>query len=319
MEISRSHRDAKVSLPFASSDELVSVEFENLRHSSKYVFGTVDPTPEDVAGDVMYVNKDTGVIYISDSDKEPVEMRARFYPETVSIDVPLEFINYCGKFNVKWTYEVDGVEHVENQQHDVIQPLFTPDELRAFDGDFANSSDNDIKRLERIVRGIIETVTGQSFELSYGVETVRSHNGGTLVPPKRVVSLDGYSGYVAGVKSAVESDGWIIRAYSPMEYTTKMYANPIRDTYLTNAFKEGTYRIRGEWGYRSVPERISLAAMLLAQEYGCRESAWRDKYVEQMKNVDWTVTFNPGAFAGTGNIKVDQILTSYTLNKLVVI
>lgn len=319
MEITRNSRTAKVSLPNALAPEIISIRFENVRDSVLYIFGEDAPTETHVMDGSVYVNSDTGMSYIADSEGQPVSNGNKFNPLTVSVSIPYDFVTYCGKFDIKWTYLVNGREYTEVQQHTVIQPLFTAQELRDFDPDFKNANDGAILRLERVVRAVIERITGQKFELTYGVESARSHNGGTLVMPKRAVVLDGYSGYVAGVKASVESDGWIVRAFAPFEYTTKMYANPIHDTYLKSAFREGIYRLRGEWGYRSVPEQIVLAALLLAQEYGCRESSWRDKYVETIKNVDWGVTFDSRAFAGTGNVKVDQILQSYTLNKMVVI
>lgn len=320
MEIVRNSRAAKVILPSASADEVVSVEFENPFYYSKFNFGTADPTPEDVAGGLMYVESDTGYTYKAGSDGTPERFEInKFNPEAVSMEVPYEYVTYCGKFNVKWTYRVDGVAYVESQQPDVVQPLFTPEELQEFDADFESVDVLAIRRLERIVRAIIERHTGQSFELSYGVQIARSHNGSTLVLPKRAVALDGLSGHIGGVYSTLESDGWIVRARTPFEYTTKMYSNPINSESLRPAFREGTYPLKGEWGYTSVPDQITLAAMLLAQDYGCRESAWRDKYVETIKNVDWGLSFNSQSFVGTGNVKVDQILQAYILNKMVVI
>lgn len=286
MEIIRNDRESKVKFPFASTDEITSVVFER------------------------------GGIDVVTAELSDITQTSEGIPE---IEVPYSFLRYCGKFDVRVDFEVDSKSYTEVQQHTVIQPLFTTQELREFDSDFVNSSDAAIRRLERAVRAIIERITGQKFELSHGVETARSYNGQTLVMPKRIVTLEGSKGFILGVNSSVESDGWVVRALNPMYYSVDPYVNPIHDPYSSYSFREGSYRISGEWGYRSVPEQINLAALTLAQEYGCRESAWRAKYVETIKNVDWGVTYHENAFVGTGNVNVDKILESYILNKMVVL
>lgn len=319
MEITRNSRTVQVSLPYADTSELISVRFENASSLTHYNFGEDAPTDADVFAGAGYINSDTEVTYVADDLGHPESIGNKFTPDLVAVSVPYDFVTYCGKFDVKWTYTVAGKEYTETQQHDVVQPLFTPAELKAFDDDFNTISENAINRLERTIRAIIERTTGQTFELTYGTQVARSHNGGTLVLPKRAVALDGYKGLVAGVPSSLESDGWIVRAQQPWTMVSHMSTNPIYEPYAVSSFREGTYKLSGEWGYRSVPDQIVLAAMILAQDYGCKESVWRDRYIESMKASDWGVIFHDKAFVGTGNVKVDQILQSYTLNKMVVI
>lgn len=310
-----------------SATELKSVKISNNSHEVLMVM--VDELPEEasVSDNTYYIDRATGTSHLrrfSDNVWSWSTTSGVFDPESLSIKIPLEFVRYCGKFEVQWEYSVEGEfaeSYTDIQQHTVIQPLFTPRELKEFDPDFENMgvTDTAIMRLERVIRAIIERSTGQKFELSYGTEMGRSYNTSSLILPKRLVYLEGYSGYISGVRSTVESDGWIVRARYPHVNIHVMNANPIYDVYTTNGFKDDLYHLKGEWGYRSVPEQIKLAAMLLAQDYGCRESVWRDRYIEMMKNVDWSIQYHDKAFEGTGNIKVDTILESYMVNNMVVV
>ena len=137
--------------------------------------------------------------------------------------------------------------------------------------------------------------------------------------PKRAVWLEGVRGTIAGSRARVESDGWIVRALQPLSSVSYIGANPIYDVWERPAFELGSVPLTGEWGYYTVPEQIALAAMTLAQDYGCRESVWRDRYITNMKNANWSFEFNDKSFTGTGNVKVDLILQSYTLNSMVII
>lgn len=334
MEIVRNSRDAKVLSPAVKDvSEIKRLRIRNGSWGLEAVYDFGDGAPEasnveerSLKVERRYVDRQTGDLYAFNyPDTEWVlDVESWFDTDMLAAPVDPYFTRYCGKFEVSWTYVVPGSmggDHVDSQQHVVYEPLFTPDELKVFDEDFErkNVSDAAINRLERIVRAVIERSTGQKFELSYGTVTARSYNGASLVVPKRVVSLEGSSGMINGVSCTVESDGWLIMARKPHRNIHILDANPIYDVYTTTGFKEEHYTLRGEWGYTSIPEQIKLAAMLLAQDYGCRESVWRDRYIEMMKNVDWSIQYHSGAFQGTGNIKVDQILQSYILNKMVVV
>lgn len=317
MEITRGARDAKVAIPSVTNvAELKSVRFRNLKSDTKIVFG--EPAVP-LVGD-WYADTSSNDVYVFEQGSWKEIPYIAFDPTTFSITVPYTYAYYAGKFDVEWEYEVQGKTYTETHQHSVIEPLFTKTELEEFDEDFKKMTAGDIKRLERIIRALIERITGQKFELSYGVHRARSLNGNSLMMPKRVVALEGMSGQVAGIRANVESDGWIVRAVQPRVLDDLMnYTNPIFDLFASTGFSREYYDIKGEWGYRSVPEQIKMAAMMLAQTYGCREDVWRDKYVKMMKNVDWSAQFDERTFAGTGNVKVDRILESYTLNKMVVI
>jgi hypothetical protein len=79
------------------------------------------------------------------------------------------------------------------------------------------------------------------------------------------------------------------------------------------------YSITGEWGYYSVPEDITEAAMLLANDYACGDNLYRDRYLEVIKSGDWNMGFSNRAWDGTGTARADQLLEPYLRTGMVII
>ena len=87
-----------------------------------------------------------------------------------------------------------------------------------------------------------------------------------------------------------------------------------------NLFKQDArYEVFGTFGWSTIPEDVLFCVRLLVKDYFCRDTAWRVKYVEMIKASDWSITFNAGRHLKTGNIVVDQILSLYSPNQLVMI
>lgn len=73
------------------------------------------------------------------------------------------------------------------------------------------------------------------------------------------------------------------------------------------------FKITGDWGYPSVPNPVKEAARLLINDYGCREAAYRDRYLQSMKAADWRLQFTSRSWEYTGNVRADQLLSEYVL------
>jgi hypothetical protein len=194
-----------------------------------------------------------------------------------------------------------------------------------WDPDFGVLTDAQVSRLEKNVRGIIEQVTGQRFNYEYDVLEFKGSGGAVVSLPKRLVSASGLydpSGGLALTYVRAGNDGWTLTARRETTWIDSMSStNPIRNPFKTwGKFNEGTmYRIAGYFGYESIPEDVALCARLLAEDYGCDESVWRDRYIANIRAADWRFEFGAGAFRGTGNVKVDQILQKYTLNRMAIL
>lgn len=268
-----------------------------------------------------------------DIDTAPTS--ARFQRGTLDIVVPITDTNKAvipyditrvdGPFDVVWSYSVQGKAYTKTDEHHVITPYFTKDELVAWDSDFALLDDAAVLRLENNVRGVIQTVTDQKFGLEYETISFKGTGGPMVSLPKRLVSTDGLndpSGVLLDSTVWIGNDGWTLNTKNfPTWVDDLASTNPIRNPFVAyGAFGKDTYySLTGYWGYESVPSDISLAAKILAEDYGCDESLWRDRYIGNIRAADWRFEFNTGAFQKTGNVKVDQILGKYTLNRMVVL
>jgi hypothetical protein len=237
--------------------------------------------------------------------------------------IPYKITAVGGDFDVHWTYTVEGHEFNRIDNHRVVTPMFTKPALLAWDQDFALLSDSKIVSLERIIRNVIESVTGQTFNYEYASITVPGSGGSVVSLPKRLVtaeSLNDRTGELLDSTVYRKNDGWTLSVFSEPSWVERKFTAPITAPWERyGSFRADTqYTISGYWGYASIPSDIAMAALLLAEDYGCDESLWRDRYVANMRSADWRFEFDARAYEGTGNVKVDRLLQKYTLNRMVV-
>ena len=240
--------------------------------------------------------------------------------------IPQEIISLGGDFTVTWTYTVGGKEYFKKEDHRVVTPVFTKASLVAWDPEFSSLSDDKIFRLENIIRSVIEHITGQKFNYEYKTIGFQGSGGSKIGLPSRLVDASGIydpNGGLLDVAVYPDNDGWTLAINNGPTWVDNLASStaPITNPwYLRGIFKNGQqYFITGYFGYHTVPEDISLAAKILAEDYGCDESLWRDRYLASIRAVDWRFDFRPEAFKKTGNVKVDQILEKYTLVGMAVV
>lgn len=239
--------------------------------------------------------------------------------------VPYSVTRTDGRFTLKWNYTVDGDAYTKTEIHEVVTPVFSRDELIAWDSDFTLLEEEKTDRLERIIRAVIEHFTGQEFGYKRSNVSVRSSGGIRLSLPQRLVEPVTVNG-VAAASFETSNDGWILGFRSATSWlddlpafpygSETMWSDPL---YGRRWFSEGYHAVDGYFGYHSIPDDIQLAALILAGTYGCDEDSWRERYIETIRAGDWAIAFNSQAYSGTGNATVDKILQKYTLNKMVIL
>lgn len=235
--------------------------------------------------------------------------------------VPYAVTYSDGPFRVKWTYTVGATTYIREEEHDVVTPLFSAAELRAFNASFATLSDSKIVELESIVRKIIEGAVGQRFGYRKGTIKVYGSDKSTLRTGERLISVDSLDNY--GDLRIVNNGFGVQRAGWSWDGDTVSVAGPIRDPRFgqrTDIFGRNLpIVISGEFGWLSVPNDVKQAALLLAEEFSCKEAAWRDRYLTSVKASDWQFQFDPLAFAGTGSVTVDRLLEPYSVSSMYII
>lgn len=235
--------------------------------------------------------------------------------------IPFSITSNDGVFEIEWTVDVAGDSHVITETHEIVTPVFSKSDL-FLDSDLNTLTDEQVQRLESLVRKVIEAHTGQTFGLRKGYTLAYGSNNSTLTLSERVASLDdsGYrvsSGGYALFSSKRVSDDVNIKVPAEEE----AFYNRVHGVSTSaGKFRSGTrYRVYGTFGWTAVPEDIKLAALALAEEFSCDESLWKDRYIKAIRAADWRFDFSEQAFAGTGSVTADHLLAKYIVNRAVVI
>jgi len=240
--------------------------------------------------------------------------------------IPYSVVFDGGEVVVEWTYTVEGKVYNRLDQFNVVTPLFTQQELHDYDTQFDVLSADQVVTLEKFVRLIIESYTGQSFGLESGKMVLYGNGTSVLQSPKRIINLDGY---FSGAAYKVVSDGFGIEVYRGVTPGVGVVVGnlegggPIYDPYpyghngqYRNNFR---YEVSGTFGWPAVPEEVKQAALILAGEFSCNEATWRDRYIKSIRAADWRFDFNSQAFSGTGSASADALLNKFIVNRMAVI
>jgi len=260
-------------------------------------------------------------------------------PETVgSIEVWKAYIGLAhtqgGTFDVVWEFTIDGnpVEKVDS--FEVVTPyvsLSAAKEALAL----ATVSDEDIMRIERRVRKIINRYCGQSFDLETGTKIVRGQGSENIRLPKRLNKVNSITQHVTGAALEgyeIRHNGLVLRRSYPsyasenVVWITNPIFNPFYDV-KSDTFWGGSvpfaydveWDITGEWGYHSIPSEVQEAALILMEQYLCSDDLYRQRYVNTMASADFRYSTHDKAWQGTGNAVADYLLRDYVWDAISVI
>lgn len=239
-----------------------------------------------------------------------------------------------GILTINWA---DAVDFLREQQIEVVTPLVSLAKLRTlFPGE--NKQDSELMELEQTVRVFIQAYTGQSYGLFRGSKTFAGTGSQRILLDQRVNSISGFAGAFGSSPDPTQNlnlvtigaDGWSLLINHKTWLTVKD-APPeelwvgqggvirVPPSYLKE-FDEGAfYTVTGVWGYEFVPDEVQEAAMLLANDFSCTESIYRDRYLESIKIQQDTIIYHPGAFRGTGNARADLLLGKFRRSGMVII
>lgn len=240
---------------------------------------------------------------------------------------------------VRWSYNVNSIPVVQVDYYQVETPYATVSETMDFlqfgsDPSQLNYvNEKSISSAEKVARTIIEGYTGIKFYTYYGSQEVYGIGANTIQLTEKMLTIDqmyenqilvfdgtqnpvydtfGYnteispSGYQLRIWYPAFPDGWN-NEMDPVVYE----AGRFRDQYL--------YKFVGQIGYKYVPEDIKLACMLLINDILSNDYNWRNKYLSQVELSEISFKMAGGAFNGTGNITVDNILDQYRKTNIVII
>ena len=240
---------------------------------------------------------------------------------------------------IVWAYSINSVAFTQYDYYRVSQVYATVSDIIDFMGfgstpyDLNYQSPEKITAAEKLARTIIDGYTGQSFSTYYGSQEVFGTGSDAAELTERALTLDkvwendilvidntvdpyintfGFALEISPTGRAIRivNAGWDVRYDNQVDPLVLYYGR----------FRAGTrYKFQGQIGYKYVPEDIKIAAMLLVGDILANDFNWRNKYLSKVNLSEISFEMAGGAFNGTGNVTVDNILDQYRNVNIIII
>jgi hypothetical protein len=223
-------------------------------------------------------------------------------------------------------YSADSVDVL------VKRPYATVSEIKnyfnnSFDGiasTLDDQSDSFIQKLERKARYLINAYTSNEFRFEYKTVGAYGQNTDLLHLGQRIESFDKITSddlviYDSTEDTPVDLLGATV-GIAPSKFGIKVVSEGVNITEwvdqnpLVNPSyfgKDSSYLVRGEYGWKAVPEDIKAATYELINDFMCNDSIYRNKGLKSIQNDSFNIQFADGMLNGTGNLYVDSLLSQY--------
>ena len=247
--------------------------------------------------------------------------------------------NIVRVLKIVWTYQINGIDFTTEDFYRVSMVYATVSDIMDFLGFGASpnainyQSPEKIIAAEKVARTIVEGYTSQTFYPFYGSQEVFGKGGDAVSVIQKILTLDKvwendmllidntvnpvYNTFGFGLEISptgfavrIVNAGWDVR-YDNQVDPAVLYYGRFRDN--------GRYKFQGQMGYKYVPEDIKIATMLLVSDILANDFNWRNKYLSKVNLSEISFEMSGGAFNGTGNVTVDNILDQYRNTNIVII
>lgn len=194
---------------------------------------------------------------------------------------------------------------------DVVTPLFLKSDLPA---DYQTG--DQWKELENLVRMVVEAFTGQHFGRRIETHTVNTNGVNFFQVP--IIEYTGLSARYMTNTTTLNPPKFsyeFIDGNFGMKITSSPYYDIKTDSMwvLGQRVPAGYVCIDGVFGYDRVPSDVKAAALLIAGLWGCKQTLWRDRFIQTMRSSDWSLQYHDGAFGpSTGSVTADNLLAKYS-------
>lgn len=179
-----------------------------------------------------------------------------------------------------------------------------------------------LEKWERQARMYINSKIDEKVKLQYKTVTVVGEDTDNLYIGERIESFDKIvkdDEVIYDLKNEVDN------LYYALEISkSKLQLKPYLPQYNIDEgkamsvihdpgyFERGSiYSVRGEYGWKNVPEELREATIILVDDMRCNDWSYRNKGLKAVKNDSFALEFNDVAFAGTGNLLVDSLISEF--------
>ena len=232
---------------------------------------------------------------------------------------------------VQWDYTVNGKAIFSEDFYEVFTPYAFVSDIIDYYGfgtrpsDLNYKSHDEIIYAERLARYQIESYTSQTFGRAWGDQEQFGYGADAIELIQRMVNVEKI--YENGV---LVIDYTVDPVYNSFGYDVELsttnkalrilkspydviYDGQMDPTVLyAGRFREhARYKIYGEIGWAYVPNDIKFCAIRLAGNILSRDAQWRERYLKKVNLSEISFELADGAFNGTGDVIVDNILDNY--------
>lgn len=181
-----------------------------------------------------------------------------------------------------------------------------------------------IEKLERKARLFIDSKINDSFNFeyktvgTYGMNTDLLHLGNRIESFDQII-FDDYVVYDLTEDPEINELGQNV-AISSSRYGLKVVSegtniaewvdvNPL--AFAGYWSKDSAYLVRGEFGWRYVPEAIKEATIELINDMTCSDFIYRTRGIKSLKTDAYDIQFADSIINGSGNVLVDALIAPY--------
>jgi hypothetical protein len=226
---------------------------------------------------------------------------------------------------------IDASSYTEDEIYaSIIRPYATTTELADYAGleivngtpGFGEITEAELIKLERKARLYINSRISDSFNFNYKTVGVLGQGTDVLYMGQRIQSFD----------KIIKDDEVIYDITADPEINLLDYPfavtngkNSLKvvwegeniiewsDTSVINSSgyfeRNSLYLVRGEYGWKYVPNDINQATLELVNDMICSDFNYRNRGVKSVKNDAYTIEFQPGT--GIGSILVESLIAPY--------
>lgn len=238
-----------------------------------------------------------------------------------------------------WSYSINSASVTQSTFHEILTPYATISDIIDYYNFGTQPSDlnyrpfEEIKNAERLARTVIDGYTGQKFGKRSGWQEVFGNGSDACFLTEPMLSIEkmyendilvydktsspsvnqfGFEIMLTQTSKTVRivNAGWDVRYDNNIDPSILYYGR----------FRNNSrYKFDGVIGWNYVPSNVKLATVLLAGDYLANDAAWRIRYLNEISMSEVSFKMTAGAFNGTGNLLVDNMLDMYRNVGIVII
>ena len=256
-----------------------------------------------------------------------------------TFDLDPEYTNLNRVLRLQWDYTVNGKAISSEDFYEVFTPYaYVSDIIDYYNfgtkpSDLNYKSHEELVYAERLARYQIETYTNQTFGRAWGDQEQFGYGSDAIELIQRMVNVEKVYENGVLVIDYTQDPVYNTFGYDVELSTTNKALRILKSPYdviydgqmdptvlYYGRFREhARYKIYGEIGWTYVPNDIKFCTIRLVGNILSKDAEWRERYLKKVNLSEISFELDGGAFSGTGDLIVDNILDNYRTVGIVII